>query len=108
MASATEIAKRYFAALDAHNLDEATALWAPDAVDRLVGGPELAGPAGVRTYFAALFAAFPDFSLEVLECTTARQRTAVRWRGRGTFAGPGLFEGFEPTGLASSLRAATY
>ena len=104
MASATEIAKRYFAALDAHNLDEATALWAPDALDRLVGGQELVGPAGVRSYFAALFAAFPDFSLEVLECTTARQRTAVRWRARGTFAGPGLFEGFEPTGARLELE----
>ena len=47
-------------------------LWAPNAVDRMVGGQELIGPAGVRDYFSALFAAFPDFSLEVLECTTAR------------------------------------
>jgi hydroxyacylglutathione hydrolase len=104
MASAAEIAKSYFAALGAHDLDQATALWAPDAVDRLVGGQELVGPDGVRAYFSALFAAFPDFSLEVLECTTARQRTAVRWRARGTFAGPGLFEGFEPTGARLELE----
>src|SRR5947209_7819335 len=78
MASATEIAKRYFEALNAHDLDRATALWAPDAVDRFVGDQEVIGPEGVRGYFSALFAAFPDFSLEVLESTTSRQRTAVR------------------------------
>jgi hydroxyacylglutathione hydrolase len=104
MASATEIAKSYFAALNAHDLDRATALWAPDAVDRLVGGVELKGPDGVRQYFSALFAAFPDFSLDVLECTTARQRVAVRWQARGTFAGPGEFEGFAPNGARIELE----
>jgi hydroxyacylglutathione hydrolase len=104
MASATEIAKRYFTALGAHDLDQATALWAPDAVDRLVGGQELIGPDGVRAYFSALFAAFPDFSLEVLECTSSRQRTAVRWRARATFAGPGMFEGLAPNGAQLELE----
>jgi steroid delta-isomerase-like uncharacterized protein len=104
VASATDIAKRYFEALNAHDLDQATALWAPDAVDRFVGGPEVVGPAGVRAYFEALLAAFPDFSLEVLECTTSRQRTAVRWRARGTFAGPGEYEGFAPNGAQIEIE----
>lgn len=104
MATATEIAKRYFAALNAHDLDQAAAMWSPDGVDRFVGGVELIGPESVREYFAGLFAAFPDFSLEVLECTTSRQRTAVRWRARGTFAGPGEFEGFAPNGARVDLE----
>ncbi|HZU59803.1 MAG TPA: ester cyclase, partial [Solirubrobacteraceae bacterium] len=104
MASATEIAKRYFAALNAHDLDQATALWAPDAVDRFVGVQEVVGPEGVREYFSNLFAAFPDFTLEVLDCTTSRQRTAVRWRARGTFAGPGTFQGFEANGAQIDLE----
>jgi hydroxyacylglutathione hydrolase len=104
MASATEIAKQYFEALDAHDLDRATALWAQDAVDRFVGAQELVGPEGVRQYFSALFAAFPDFTIEVLDCTTARQRTAVRWRARGTFAGPGTFEGFAATGARIDME----
>jgi steroid delta-isomerase-like uncharacterized protein len=104
VASATEIAKQYFDALDAHDLDRAAALWAPDAVDRFVGSQEVVGPAGVRAYFAALFAAFPDFSLEVLECTTARGRTAVRWQAHGTFAGPGEYEGFTPNGARIELE----
>ena len=104
MASATDIAKRYFEALNAHDLDQAGALWAPDGIDRFVGGPEVVGPAGVRAYFAALFAAFPDFSLEVLDVTTARQRTAVRWQARGTFAGPGEYEGFAPNGARIEIE----
>ncbi|MGZ4295206.1 MAG: ester cyclase, partial [Solirubrobacteraceae bacterium] len=96
MASTSDIAKRYFSALAAHDLDEATACWKPGAIDRLVGAQELVAPDGIRAYFGELFGAFPDFDLEVLELTTARQRTAVRWRARGTFAGPGTFQGFAP------------
>jgi steroid delta-isomerase-like uncharacterized protein len=104
MASATEIAKRYFAALNAHDLDRATAMWAPDGVDRFVGDQAVVGPEGVRAYFSSLFSAFPDFTIEVLDCTTSRQRTAVRWRARGTFAGPQTFQGFEPNGAQIDLE----
>jgi len=96
MASATDIAKRYFKARDEHDLDTAAACWAPGAVDRLVGEEDLIAPAGVTGYFQALFAAFLDFSFEVLDTTTDGNRVAVRWRARGTFAGPGEFRGFEP------------
>jgi hydroxyacylglutathione hydrolase len=98
MPSATEIAKRYFAAGAARDLDEMAACWAPGGRWRLVGQRELVAPDGVREYFRKLFEAFPDFALEVIDITTARTRAAVRWRGMGTFAGPGNFEGFEPNG----------
>ncbi|MGA2013233.1 MAG: nuclear transport factor 2 family protein [Solirubrobacteraceae bacterium] len=96
MASTSDIAKRYFAALAAHDLDAAVACWRPGAIDRLVGVQDLIAPLGVREYFSGLFAAFPDFSFEILELTTGRTRTAVRWRARATFAGPGSFQGFAP------------
>jgi glyoxylase-like metal-dependent hydrolase (beta-lactamase superfamily II)/predicted ester cyclase len=102
LATTSETAKRYFAALAAHDLADATACWKPGAIDRLVGAQELVAPDGIRDYFSALFAAFPDFELEVEEMTTARQRTAVRWRAHGTFAGPGLFQGF----VANNARIA--
>jgi glyoxylase-like metal-dependent hydrolase (beta-lactamase superfamily II)/predicted ester cyclase len=96
MASTAEIAKRYFAALSAHDLDAATACWRPGAIDRMVGSVDLVAPDGVRAYFSELFDAFPDFALDVVELTTYRGRTAVRWRATGTFAGPGTFQGFAP------------
>jgi hydroxyacylglutathione hydrolase len=96
MASTAEIAKRYFAALSAHDLDAATACWRPGAIDRLVGSEDLVAPGGLRAYFSGLFDAVPDFDLQVVELTTYRARTAVRWRATGTFAGPGTFQGFSP------------
>jgi glyoxylase-like metal-dependent hydrolase (beta-lactamase superfamily II) len=58
----------------------------------------------VRSYFEELITAFPDFRLEVIDTTTARNRTAIRWRARGTFAGPGNFQGFEPNGARVELE----
>jgi glyoxylase-like metal-dependent hydrolase (beta-lactamase superfamily II)/predicted ester cyclase len=104
MASASEIAKRYFNALGDHDLDGLAACWAAGGIDRFVGQQDVIGPAGVREYFASLFAAFPDFTLEVLDITTARNRTAVRWKARGTFAGPGRFQGFEPNGAQIEIE----
>ncbi len=104
MASTTDVAKRYFAALNAHDLDAALECWRPGAIDRFVGQQDLTAPDGVREYFAGLYEAFPDFSLEILDTTTSRNRTAVRWRGRGTFAGPGTFQGFAPNGAMLDLE----
>jgi glyoxylase-like metal-dependent hydrolase (beta-lactamase superfamily II)/predicted ester cyclase len=98
MAGTGAVAKRYFAALAAHDLDVAMACWTPGAVDRLVGTEDHIAPDGVRRYFEEVFAAFPDFTLEVVELTTNRSRAAVRWRAQGTFAGPGSFRGFLPNG----------
>jgi hydroxyacylglutathione hydrolase len=100
----SDVAKRYFEALAAHDLDAALACWAPGAIDRFVGQQELVAPDGIRTYFSALFEAFPDFAFEILDLTTYRNRTAVRWRARATFAGPGTFQGFEPNGARIKIE----
>jgi glyoxylase-like metal-dependent hydrolase (beta-lactamase superfamily II)/predicted ester cyclase len=104
MASTADIAKRYFNALAAHDLDTAVACWAPGGIDRFVGQQELTAPYGVREYFEQLFAAFPDFAFEILELTTYRNRTAVRWRAQATFAGPGFFQGFAPNGARLDIE----
>jgi steroid delta-isomerase-like uncharacterized protein len=104
MASASEIAKRYFEALNAHDLDAAVECWTPGGVDRFVGQQELVAPDGIREYFGAVFAAFPDFTFEIIESTSARGRAAVRWRARGTFAGPGTFQGFLPNGARLDIE----
>ena len=98
MAGPTEIAKRYFAALSAHDLDAALECWQPGGVERLIGQRDLTAPDGIRTYFGELLNAFPDFEFELVDLTTSRNRTAVRWIARGTFAGPGTFQGLLPNG----------
>jgi glyoxylase-like metal-dependent hydrolase (beta-lactamase superfamily II)/predicted ester cyclase len=103
--ASSDVAKRYFAALAAHDLDAAVACWAPGGIDRLVGQQDLIAPAGILAYFGSLYAAFPDFELEILDVTTSRGRCAVRWRASATFAGPGSFQGFLPTGARVELEA---
>jgi glyoxylase-like metal-dependent hydrolase (beta-lactamase superfamily II)/predicted ester cyclase len=100
----TEVAKRYFDALSAHDLDAAIDCWVQGGVDRLVGQQDLVAPDGTRTYFGELFEAFPDFRFEVVDMTTYRNRTAVRWRAQATFAGPGRFQGFAPNGARIALE----
>lgn len=104
MASTSEVAKRYFEALGAHDLDAAVACWEPGGLDRFVGQQDLIAPHDIRRYFSELFAAFPDFGFEILETTTYRNRCAVRWRARATFAGPGRFQGLVPNGASLDLE----
>jgi hydroxyacylglutathione hydrolase len=98
------VARRYLDALGEHDLDAALACWRPGGIERLVGQQELVAPEGIRTYFAQLFAAFPDFTFEVLDELVSGDKTTVRWRARGTFAGPGRFQGFVPNGARLELE----
>jgi glyoxylase-like metal-dependent hydrolase (beta-lactamase superfamily II)/predicted ester cyclase len=98
MASSSVIAKRYFDALSQRDVDAAVACWKPGGLERLIGQGELTAPDGVREYFHALFAAFPDWAFEVIDTTTQRQRCSVRWRATATFSGSGRFQGFAPNG----------
>lgn len=104
MPASSVTARRYFDALAARDLDTAVACWAPGAVDRLIGQADLIAPDGIRQYFSALFEAFPDFSFELLDTTTQRERCAVRWRATGTFVGPGRFQGFVANGARIEIE----
>jgi glyoxylase-like metal-dependent hydrolase (beta-lactamase superfamily II)/ketosteroid isomerase-like protein len=97
-ADAREVAETYFAALARRDLDAAAACWAPDGVDNLVDWTVAEGPAGVRAFFAELFAAVPDFAIEVETIVAEGDRAAVRWHATGTFAGESSFQGIAPTG----------
>jgi hydroxyacylglutathione hydrolase len=100
MANAAELARRYFEAIAARDLDAALDMWAPGGVERLVGQRELAAPDGVRELQEELRGAFPDLGWEVLDVigSDTERRAAVRWRASGTFAGPGTFQGFVANG----------
>ena len=52
MASTSEIARRYFEALAARDLDAAVACWVSGGVDNFVGQLEVTAPDGVRQYFS--------------------------------------------------------
>ncbi len=92
------VAKRYFAAIDARDLEGAVALWAEGGRDNVRGRADVIAPEGVRSFLGELLDAVPDLSMEVVSTTAEGERCGVHWRLRGTFAGPGTFGGVAPTG----------
>jgi steroid delta-isomerase-like uncharacterized protein len=103
-ATAREVVTEYFDALKAQELDRAVATWQPGGVDRLYGFAEVVAPDGIRDYFASIFAAIPDFRLEVQSIVAEGDEVAVRWRASGTFDGTQKFQGLVPNGRSVELE----
>lgn len=99
-----QVVKAYFEAHERRDLDAVAALWSRDGVGRVHGIAELSGPADLKGYFGSLYAAIPDFKLEILEIAASGKQGACRWRISGTFLGPGRFQGLAPTGAAIVLE----
>jgi glyoxylase-like metal-dependent hydrolase (beta-lactamase superfamily II)/predicted ester cyclase len=95
---AETVARRYFEALDARDLDAAVSLWAPGGRENVRGRVDVLAPDGVREFIGELFSAVPDLNMEVVSTTSEAEHCGVHWRLTGTFAGPGSFGGVAPTG----------
>ncbi|HEY4811415.1 MAG TPA: ester cyclase [Solirubrobacteraceae bacterium] len=101
---AEALARRYFAAIDDRNLEEAVALWANGGRENVRGQIDTQAPDGVRAFIGELIAAVPDLDMQVLSTTAEADRCGVHWRLTGTFAGPGSFGGVAPTGSRIELE----
>jgi steroid delta-isomerase-like uncharacterized protein len=98
------VARQYFDAVAARDLDAMAACWAEGGIDHLAPlGRDLRAPDELRSFFNQTFTAMPDMRFEVLDLIAARNQAAVRWRATGTFCG-GPFEGIEPTGSRIELE----
>src|SRR3954447_4882164 len=98
-----KVARSYFDAVTARDVDAMVACWHPGGVDRLPPVGDLMAPDEVRTFFTQLFTAVPDMRFEVLDVVAARNQAAVRWHAKGTFCG-GPFQGIEPSGARIDLE----
>ena len=105
---AETIARRYFEAINAHDLDAAVALWAVGGRENVRGQVDVTAPQGVRAFVGDMLAAMPDLRFELLSTTTEGERCGVQWRLTGTFTGPDSFNGVAPTGhpIRSKARSA--
>jgi hydroxyacylglutathione hydrolase len=101
---AEAVARRYFEAIDAHDVQSAAAMWAPEGREDVRGQGVFIGPEGVREYIGSLMEAIPDLKMEIVDTTTEDERCALHWRFSGTFAGPGSFNGIAPTGHRMELE----
>jgi predicted ester cyclase len=104
---AAEVARGYFGALGARDRNAQRDWYHADLDGEIYG---VVGPAGrdeLIAYFDALYAAVPDFQLDVLDLVADGDKAVVRWHVSGTFAGPGRFQGLDPNGARLALTAAT-
>lgn len=98
------VARTYFEAVAAQDLDAMVAPWAPGSPDVIHGVVEMRVPDELRSWFGGLFAAFPDFRFEILDIVAGGEKAAVRWHATGTFDGSGRFEGLDPNGARIDLE----
>ncbi|HEV3321721.1 MAG TPA: MBL fold metallo-hydrolase [Solirubrobacteraceae bacterium] len=101
---AETVARRYFEAINAHDLDAAVAMWAVGGREHVRGQIDAEAPEGVRAFIGDLLGAMPDLRFELVGTTTEGERCAVQWRLTGTFVGPGTFNGLKPTGHPLTLE----
>ena len=99
-----QIAKAYFTAIGERDLDAAVALWKPGSRDHIHGIADMRSPAEIKAFFTSQFAAFPDWTFEILELCASGKNAACRWRITGTFTGPGRFQGLAPTGASIDME----
>ena len=91
----TLIRRVFDEALNGGNLSVVDELFAPDFVDNST--PEqVSGPVGVKDYFHAVRAVFPDMHLSIDDLIAEGDKVVVRTTWRGTHTGP--YEGIIPTG----------
>ncbi|MDQ6914989.1 MAG: ester cyclase [Actinomycetota bacterium] len=100
---AGERAREAFEMLGRRDLSKADELWGPDSVDHFLPVGAYQGTEAIRGYFEGLFAAFPEFTLEVEDVVAQDNRAVVQWRGTGTFSGA-PFLGIQPTGRRVEMR----
>lgn len=92
------VARRYFEAIGARDLETAVSLWADGGREHVRGQVNVLAPEGVREFIGEMMGALPDLDMQIVSTTTEDDRCAVQWRLTGTFAGPGRFSGLAPTG----------
>jgi hydroxyacylglutathione hydrolase len=101
---AETVARRYFAAIDARDLDLAVSLWADGGRENVRGQVDVLAPEGVREFIGGLIGALPDLEMQVVSTTSEGDRCGVQWRLTGTFAGADGFGGIAPTGSRVTLE----
>ena len=88
--AAESVARSYFDAIAARDLDAAVALWADGGRENVRGQVDVLAPEGVRAFLGELLDAIPDLNFEIVTMTSQDDRCAVQYRISGTFAGPGI------------------
>jgi predicted ester cyclase len=101
---AASVARGYFEAVARRDVEAMASFWEPGARDVIHGVADMRVPEDLRAWFGNLFAAFPDFSFEILDIVETGEKAAVHWHATGGFDGAGRFEGLDPNGARIDLQ----
>ena len=101
MPTNTELAQQVLDAINAHDLNALKELWADDVEERFPD-KTCRGKQELGAYFSDLWAAIPDFHMELVGAVEEGETVFARWRLTGTHTG-GQFNGIDTTGKAVSL-----
>jgi steroid delta-isomerase-like uncharacterized protein len=97
---ARDIFRRLF---EERDLTEPSWYWADDLITRFQAlDMTVHGPDGMADFFTSVFAAMPDFAMEIEDVLAHERGATIRWRARGTFTGA-PWQGIEPTGATIDL-----
>ena len=102
----SQLARESFRILfDERDLSDPHRLWSDDSVDHfLAAGRSPRGAQAVAQWFRELFAAVPDFRMQILNAFDDGDRQAtIEWKATGTFTGA-PFLGIEPNGRRLDIR----
>jgi steroid delta-isomerase-like uncharacterized protein len=95
------VVRRMFAELNKGNLAIVDELVAPEYVEHVIGGPEIAGPDGLKQFIGQFAAAFPDLQITVDDLIAENNKVVTRFTMRGTHQG--ALMGIAPTGKSVSI-----
>lgn len=93
-ASNADLVRWTFEMLNAHDVSALTAVWTDDTVERFPDGT-CRGAREIAAYFKEVFAAMPDFHMDMTAIAAEGEDVFVHWRLTGTHEGPLL--GIAPT-----------
>jgi steroid delta-isomerase-like uncharacterized protein len=103
--TAEQVARSYFEALRARDLEAAVGHWHPDGVEDVVPLRVFRGSTEIRSFLRSMMEAMPDLEMVAGRVTAGERVVVVEWRLSGTFSGA-QFEGIDPTGAHIELRGA--
>jgi predicted ester cyclase len=91
-----ELVRWTFEMINARDVNALRQVWTAATTERLPSGM-LHGADAMAGYFETLFAALPDFHMQVVALVDTGEDVFVHWQMTGTHSGA-PFEGIEPTG----------
>ena len=101
MPTNTELAQQVLDAINAHDADALRELWA-DGVEERFPDKTCHGKEELSAYFKGLWAAMPDFNLQLVSAVEDGESVFARWTLTGTHTG-GQFNGIDTTGKSISM-----